>query len=184
MKSLRPHYRGPRSGITLLELLVYLALSAMIINLAMTAFANVSRLHVYSQLSVHRQETVRAFQIAFASTVRESLGVVAKVGDHVTGDGLLILRMTPDDTGADRFALVGQVGRDRCLYIAEAYVRDGTLQYGISQRFDIEPEKVTFAFTGLDPVSSRSVSVSLEIAQGKSMQFCTTTAAIRAETGE
>ncbi len=100
-------------GYTLLELLAYLSIFAVAINLAGSLFVSATRLHMLGDDAIARMQAVDEIAAAFTGAVHESLGVVESADGYVTSDDTLVLQL-PDT----RFAVLGRLrGDDRFVLL-------------------------------------------------------------------
>ncbi len=84
------------AGMTLLEMLGYIAILAIVINLSLKVFIASSRLTGLGTSAVDRLALVEEVRDDFTRIVRLSAGVVPAVGDYRSGENCLILEMPQD----------------------------------------------------------------------------------------
>ena len=96
-----------RGGYTLLEMLVYVVVFGMGLNLFVSALGTGSRLTALTTLQLSRIEGVREIQNLYVSQVRCAESVVPRVGNFETGDNLVVLRMPPTDIEGVDYVVLG-----------------------------------------------------------------------------
>lgn len=103
------HLRNPRTparGYTLLEILLYVAVFAMGVNLCMALFVTGSRLSAVTTQQLDRMNRLSEVQQEFREAVRRAEAVVPRVGSYTSNAGQLILRCPPQDN-APRYIVLG-----------------------------------------------------------------------------
>lgn len=114
-------------GYTLIEMLVYVAIFGMMLVLCMRLFSTTSRISAYSIQASDRLDDIRDAQRVFLETMRAATAIADGVGEYVTGEDVLVLRMhgageTP------RHVVMGTLdGRSR-LNVMEVVYEDGVLK--------------------------------------------------------
>jgi len=98
--------RTPVRGYTLLEMLLYVAVLAMGVNLCMALFVTGSRLSAVTTQQLDRMNGLAEVQQEFREAVRRAEGVVPRLGSYESNPGQLILRC-PSKDGAARYILLG-----------------------------------------------------------------------------
>lgn len=86
------HHRG---GYSLLEMLVYIAVLAVAINLFLTTLHTGSRLTATTTLQLSRMEGIREVQQSFVGYVRRAAAVVPGAGEFRTDANRVVLQMPP-----------------------------------------------------------------------------------------
>jgi type II secretory pathway component PulJ len=100
-------------GYTLIELLAYLSLFAVAINMAGALFVSATRLHMLGDDAIARMQAVDEIAAAFTDAVHESLGIVESADGYVTSSDTLVLQL-PDA----RVAVLGRLrGDDRFVML-------------------------------------------------------------------
>lgn len=96
-----------RAGMTLLEVLIYLVVFAMVVNAAAVLFVATLRLHAHAGAAMDQRYVVDAFQRDFLETAAASMGAVPQAGEYIAPPGELLLRLPPSDESPEwpRFAL-------------------------------------------------------------------------------
>jgi len=118
-----------RAGYSLLELLVYVAVFAVGVNIFVSLLSNGSQLSALTTLSMARMEGVREVQEEFTEFTRRATEVVSEVGEYKTGPDRLVLKM-PSEPGAEidyavlgilqqanHFAVMGLAGKEGALEV-------------------------------------------------------------------
>ena len=93
-------------GYSLLELLVYMAVFGIGINLFISAMGTGSRLSATTTIQMSRLEGIRDVQQTFVHYVRRAESVVPAIGRYTTGDSVVVLKMpTLQSEGFDYLVL-------------------------------------------------------------------------------
>jgi type II secretory pathway pseudopilin PulG len=104
---LSPSLGSPNRGYSLLELLVYVAVFAIGVNLFVSLLGTGSRLSAMNTLTMSRMEGVREVEEAFMAYTRRAIAVAAEAGDFKTGPDRLVLKMPPGQTDGFDYAVLG-----------------------------------------------------------------------------
>lgn len=101
--------RRHSSGYTLIELLAYLAVFSVVVNLAATLFVSAGRLRMMGNEALERMQALDEIGKQFTETVQESAGAAPEADGYTTSAGTLVLRLPHN-----RFAALGRLrGDDR-----------------------------------------------------------------------
>lgn len=95
------------SGYSLLELLVYVAVFAVAVNIFVSLLGTGSQLSALNTLSMSRMEGVREVQEEFTEYTRRASAVVSEVGEYKTGADCLVLKMPQVQEGGFDYAVLG-----------------------------------------------------------------------------
>jgi hypothetical protein len=106
-------------GYTLLELLAYLSVLGVAVNLAGALFVSATRLHMLGDDAVTRMQALDEIADAFTDAVQESLGAVDGADGYATGEDTLVLRMP-----GDRFAVLGRLRGDARFVVMKFHAGD------------------------------------------------------------
>ena len=99
--------RTAQHGYSLLELLVYVAVFAIGVNLFVSLLGTGSRLSAMNTLTMARMEGVREVEEEFMEYTRRAASVVAEAGDFKTGPDRLVLKMPPGQEDGFDYAVLG-----------------------------------------------------------------------------
>jgi len=112
MARIRRKRAGDNRGMTLLEVLAASALLAVFVSMSLQMFVTHNRITAQNMLTINRMEGIRGVQDEFRAAVREAVGVADGVLDYRTTPELLVLRLPPDEAGAERHAILGTLLRE------------------------------------------------------------------------
>lgn len=96
-----------RAGYSLLELLVYVAVFAVAVNIFVSLLGTGSQLSALNTLSMSRMEGVREVQEEFTELTRRASAVVPEAGEYKTGADRLVLKMSQAQEGSFDYAVLG-----------------------------------------------------------------------------
>lgn len=96
-------------GYSLLELLVYVAVFAIAVNLFVSLLGTGSRLSAMSTLGLSRMEGIREVEDAFTEYTRRAALVVPEAGEFKTGPDRLVLKMPPGQENGFDYAVLGSL---------------------------------------------------------------------------
>jgi len=116
---------------SLIEMLGYVAVLAVLVNLTLTLFIGASRLSVLGTAALDRLRMVEDLREGFTETVREARRVAPGVGAYRTGPGQLVVELPPletTDAPARRYAILGHITSSLCLGRLELVERDGAFE--------------------------------------------------------
>jgi len=122
--------RSNDAGMSLLEMMGYMAVLAVLVNLTLTLFIGASRLSVLGTTALDRLRTVEDVREGFTETVREARRVVPGVGVYKTGPGQLVLELPREASDGDtrRYAVLGHITSALCLGRIEVLERGGVCE--------------------------------------------------------
>ncbi len=109
-----PHRRNNCRGMSLVEVLVYTAISAVVLNLCAVTFINTTRIASFSTERVLRQQALARFSRDFVRTVHGASRVLPNAGSAVTGEDQVVLD-TPDGP-----VVVGVAGKVLAIWRLES----------------------------------------------------------------
>lgn len=102
---------GRCRGFSLLELLVYMAVLGIGINLFISAMGTGSRLSATTTLQMSRLEGIRDVQQTFVHYVRRAESVVPAIGRYTTGESVVVLKMPGVQPEGFDYLVLGAVQR-------------------------------------------------------------------------
>lgn len=151
------------AGATLIELLGYFFVLAIIINLAAGVFVQSSRL---STLGVQTLESMRALQSvqnAFTRSVRTSGGIAEEAGRFRSGPSTLVLRMPGNgsNTSGREFVVFGALGGERIQRWHVRMVNDVEYVEGIVT-YPLDATNVRFVYDSPYPELARIITMQVE----------------------
>ena len=143
------------AGTTLLEMIAYLFVLGIVINLCAQVFLSSSRLAAVGGAAVERIETLDGMQRDFRETVRECNGIVADVAGFASNENQAVLRM-PD---GERFVVFGAPEGVQRLSKRTIRVKDGVWDLERAETYPIDLSAFRFSYSGAGPEPSRSVTL-------------------------
>ena len=100
---------GRNTGYALLEMLVYVVVFAAAVNLMVSLLSTGSRLAATTTLSLGRMEGLREVQDAFTHYTRGAESIEERVGDYMSGEDRLVLRMPEGIDVAWDYVVLGRL---------------------------------------------------------------------------
>lgn len=153
--------RADKRGYTLIELLAYAFILAIIVNMSVTLFLTAKRLSVLGEMAFERISGVDEMGRAFSDAVMESDAIVHELNSIVTDEGCLILSQ-PAEAGR-RYVVFRAVDEGRYLR-AEEYVEHGEgLSLEKLKTFRLPIAGLRFEYASDRPEQSRTVRLHLHI---------------------
>lgn len=151
-------------GMTLLEMLAYIAGLAIFINICAVAFIQGNRLMQVGETALLRMNAASAIQRDFTQAVREAVSVEAERSGFVSGSAQVVLRMpsNPDDPGAIPFILFA-TSEDGFPYMNRYVLRNGALEVDRSRRYAVPFEVVEFTYDRSPGQGTRTVHLNLRL---------------------
>ena len=144
-------------GYTLLEMIAYIGLMAVVINLAAGAFLNQHRLNIAGVEALDRVREMDRLSGDVRGLIRQAEAVLPEGAGWTTSEEALVLALPPQGEDGDRIAVLGLLGpEDRfgwVIFEGETVIRAG------GYRLDFEEAR--FTFDAGDPVSARRVTLEL-----------------------
>ncbi len=159
------------AGMSLLEILAYIAILTVIVNLAAGVFVSSTRLSALSTVALANLDTLEDIRRDFTDTVRASSGVCEQIGSYHSGDGQLVLRL-PARHGqkeVHRYAVFGRLDDKPRLYhlvLADKGENGLALERAATYRRDFSTVRFSYG-TARDLTQARLVSLTLEPARGR-----------------
>ena len=156
---------GGAAGTSLVEVLMWTAVFAMLATVAYSVFFNVVRLSAMNATALDRLRAVEDVREAFSRTVRESSGIVEGVGIHKTGADTVVLRLPPsaESRAARRYVVFGRVFGQKPLAKLEVAEENGQYTATAFQRYPVPVNEVRLGFDTANPVQARRVSLDIEV---------------------
>ena len=117
--------RRDAAGYTLIELLAYLSVFAVVVNLAGSLFVSAGRLRMMGNEALERMQALDEMGRRFTDAVHESSGVAREADGFTTSDETLVLNLPHD-----RYAVMGRLrGDDRFVTMKFAAGAPGTPEF-------------------------------------------------------
>ncbi len=117
-----------RAGYSLLELLVYVAVFAVAVNLFVSLLGTGSQLSALNTLSMSRMEGVREVQEEFTEFTRRASAVVSEVGEYKTGADRLVLKMPQAQEGEFDYAVLGVLRESNRFAVMGLTEKEGAME--------------------------------------------------------
>ncbi len=143
------------AGTTLLEMIAYVFILGIVINLCAQVFLSSSRLAAVGGGAIERIETLDGMERDFRETVRECNGVVTDVAGFACDEKQAVLRL-PD---GERFVVFGAPEGVQRLCKRTIRVKDGAWDLERAETYPIDLSAIRFSYSGAGPASSRSVTL-------------------------
>mgnify|MGYP003646086873 CR=1 FL=1 len=156
--------RHRQRGFSLLELLVYIVIFAMGVNLCVSALGTGARLSSTTALQLGRIEGIRAIQETFTGYVRRAAAVSPGAGGYNTGPDRVVLQMPPDQPEGFDVLVLGAV-RDPSLFSVLGLKNvEGTWTevYMKTLRQPLGKQELTIDHSGIRPLVSLDLQVGQE----------------------
>lgn len=115
-------------GYSLLELLVYVAVFAIGVNLFVSLLGTGSRLSATNTLTMARMEGVREVEEEFTEYTRRATAVVDEAGDFKTGPDRLVLKMPPGQADGFDYAVLGVLREANRFGVVGLAEKEGELE--------------------------------------------------------
>ena len=157
------HSATRRTGYTLLEILVYVAVFGMGLNLFVSALGTGSRLTALTTLQLGRIEGVRDIQNLFVSQVRLAESVVPRVGDFETGDQIVVLRMPPSQSEGVDYVVLGAARDVDHFSMVRVTDTNGSLSAAMGKT--LRQPLGHLRFTVHEPTGSTPITLSIQVKQ-------------------
>jgi len=156
---------GRNAGTSLLEMLVYIPILAVVVNLSLSVFLGASRLSALGSTAMDRMTTVTEVQQKFTRTVREAEAVAPGVGTYRTGPAQLVLEMppSPDHPDARRYVVFGHITSTKRLGRLEIFEKDGQFTSDAYSRYAFPTRNLRFRYDNDDPAAARLVTLEVDV---------------------
>lgn len=148
-----------RAGMALLEVLAYVVILGMVLNVAGQALITCTRLSAFGAAAPDRLVNAAEVEDAFRTAVRNACAVAPAVGDYRSGPETLVLE-APAAEGR-RFQVLGCIGRPDRVTLLELVERDGRLEAESARTLAFEAGALRFAYSTPDPTTARLVTLQL-----------------------
>jgi type II secretory pathway pseudopilin PulG len=143
--------RRRASGITLVEMLAYIAILGLLVNLGAKTFLSHTRLSAIGVAGLANFDALQDIRRDFTDTVQASLGVCPGIGVYRSNKEQLVLRMPtePGEAVAARYAVFGRMENPPYLYrLIMTQDASGALQTEHMGRYRRDLATVWFAYGG------------------------------------
>lgn len=99
--------RRGQSGITLVHILAYVTILAVVINLGATLFVALLRMHDAGSSALETSRMVRRIEAEVHDSVSEAVALHPRIGDYTTSEDAIVLELPPnEETGNARYAVL------------------------------------------------------------------------------
>lgn len=149
---------------TLIEILGYLAVIAVVINLATSVFIRSSRLAAMGTGALDRVNAVEEIRDEFTAAVRRSSGVSAGVSKHRSGPDRLVLTMPQlaGEDGVRRYVVFGPLSSDSRLSKLAVVERDGKFSIESFETYRQDLDSIRFGYDTADCREAKLVVMDIE----------------------
>ncbi len=155
-----------KAGMTLLEMLVYCAALAIVVNVCAMTFVHTSRLSVVGAAAVDRMNAIDAIRREFNESVRDASAIVDEFQGYHSDNHGLVLRLAPRESGIDRYAIFTVVPEKKHLCHRILAVHNGNLELESATSYPIDIAAVDIAYNADPPSRSNTVSFHVQLAAG------------------
>lgn len=146
-------------GASLLEMIVYIAVLAILVSLALQVFISGSRVSALGTATLDRMLVLADLDEDFVDTVRSARRIVSEVARYKTGPDMLVLEL-PAETGR-RYAVFGQLGETPQMNRLILVESQGTLEVERFATYRTDLSAISFEFDAALPLDARCVTLSL-----------------------
>ncbi|MCC6490619.1 MAG: hypothetical protein IT364_24245 [Candidatus Hydrogenedentes bacterium] len=167
MNARQTHERGAvtlrnASGMTLVELLGYLAALAVLVNICGMLFVQSQRMSEVGETALKRIETVADIQSDFTSAVRGAQRIEPELAGFASTADEVVLLQCPEagDVGTVRFMVFGRRPGQR-LHMTEYSMREGQLQLERHKEYGVDFEVVQLSYATRPVERARTVALEL-----------------------
>lgn len=156
--------QGRAAGLSLLEMLGYVAIITVVINLSLSVFLSASRLSAVGTVALDRLTMVEYLNAEFRRTVREAGAVVPDVGAFETGPEHVVLAMPPRPGQSEtaRYVVFGEIGREKRLSRLEIIEKHGEYTTEAYSTYALPVESLRFEYDRDDPTRARLVTLEVD----------------------
>lgn len=148
-----------RGGYTLLEMLAYVAILGVVLNISAQVLLTCVRLSNFGVQMADGIEQAQGVEDAFREAVREGLAVVPGAGAYATGADTVVLE-APGVEGR-RFVVIGRLGQVEQVVVLRIVERNGTLEPEGMKAYPLKDAEVKFAYDAADPALARLVTMTV-----------------------
>ena len=138
----------------MIEVLGYIAVIAVVINLATSVFIRSTRLSALGTGALDRMNAVEEIRDGFTTAVRRASGVNAGMGEHQSGSDRVVLTMPQlaGEDGVRRYVVFGLLGADPRLSKLVVVERDGNLSVErfVTYRQDLDSIRFSYDTDEID----------------------------------
>lgn len=157
------NFRAARSGTgtSLLEMIAYVAIFGVVINLSVSVFVTSSRLSAFGIRALDQVGRIEEAGRVFTRAVRSSHGVSGSVGRYRTGPEQLVLQATDPSGSTTRYIVLGPIQSPSKLSKLVISEDNGgyTLESLVTYALDLG--SVAFTYDAADPRDARLVTMDL-----------------------
>lgn len=148
-------------GMTLIELLVYVAVFAVVLNVSISVFVRATRLSLLGTRTVDEMRMIGRIGQDFTETVRGAKRVCAEAGPYTTTEDTLVVELPSPAGEGRRYAALGVLNPVPRFGKVEFTLKDGVLQVQRGITYPLDLDEARFEYNGSEPANTRSVSLRL-----------------------
>ena len=137
---MKNNLRGNK-GYAMVEVIAYVALVTLAINLGASAFLNQHRLNVAGMEALDRIREMERLSNDVRGLIRRAETVLPEGAGWSASEDVLVLALPPEGDGEDRIAIVGVLGPED--WFGWLIVEDGAAVRAASYRLDFEQVRVS-----------------------------------------
>lgn len=148
-------------GTTLFEMIAYVAILAMIVNLSARTLIDNTRMSAIGAGGIAAFDAMQDIREDFTQTVQAAAGVCSGIGEYRSGDAQLVLQMPAgrEETIVGRYAVFGTANDPPTLFrIIIVQQANRELQVESANRYPRDLASVSFAYAGRAPGAPEDLS--------------------------
>ncbi|HIJ65942.1 MAG TPA: hypothetical protein HPP77_08310 [Candidatus Hydrogenedentes bacterium] len=165
--------RRNAAGMTLLEVLGYVALIGVLINLGAGLFVTCLRLNAYGTDALDRIREIEYVREGFMQTIHEASAVCAGVAAYRTGPNQLVLELpaAPEDARVERYAILGPIRTDSRLTKLVIRGKQGEFEAEYCETYPRELDTITFDYDAENIENARLVTIEVTAKTGEARRL-------------
>ena len=150
-------------GMTLIEMLVYVAILGVILNVCLVLFINSTRLSLIGMQGLERFNGTERIRAEFTETVRRSDSVVAAVGAYRTSEEVVIVRLSKNhsDDAKTQYAVWGRIGKEDAFARLVLSEEENNLSIERFTPYALEMDGISFAYDQTPVEKARLVTLTI-----------------------
>ncbi len=164
--------RTRQLGVTLVHMLAYVAVLAVVINLGATLFVAVLRMHDAGTAALDESLTLRAMESELRETVSEGVSLLPVLGEFATSESAVALALPPDaQSGGARYAVLQRLAGDGGFRIRRMGFQETPEGLTLTFMKTYRPvfSALEFEYRG-DAATARGVGLRFSLKTGKNSQ--------------
>ncbi len=144
-----------KAGFSLVEVLCYIMVLSVGINLCGTMFVKSTRMNAAASQTFDRMNGLVEINEAYLETVRAAQGVAEAVGEYESGPHSVVLAWPPDAEGRARYAVLGALRDPRHLSRLVLVEHGGTWKAEKYTTYRLALDAINFGYDTAEPRRAR-----------------------------